>query len=86
MLQDIFGTSVDALAGEMGRWRNAWLVLTSWEEKGIAEKVLYVLEIPFTVLRWCAAERCIRCLPQLRGVRLLAAADGSRAPRFAALG
>jgi Ca2+/Na+ antiporter len=48
---DIPGTAT-ALLEEAEKVQGMWMALTGWEEKNMAEKVIYLLEAPFTVLRW----------------------------------
>ncbi len=48
---DIPGTAT-ALLEEAGKVQGMWMALTGWEEKSMVEKVIYLLEAPFTVLRW----------------------------------
>jgi Ca2+/Na+ antiporter len=40
------------LREEAERVQGMWMQLTGWEEKSTAEKIIYMLEAPFTVLRW----------------------------------
>lgn len=48
---DIPGTAT-ALYEQAEKVQGMWMALTGWEEKSMAERIIYLLEAPFTVLRW----------------------------------
>lgn len=45
--------SITEMLDEAERARGAWLQLSGWDEKSQVERFFYVLEIPFTIARWC---------------------------------
>lgn len=49
-IADIAATTT-ALLEEAAAVQGMWMQLTGWEEKSMAEKVIYMMETPFTILR-----------------------------------
>ena len=47
-MQCCFGKVGDAIVESS----STWLAMTGWEDKSLAAKFVYCLEVPFTVLRW----------------------------------